>query len=151
MSSKSNPSYQRKSVYRIILLFVVMILMSGTVFAEAPSLTDESMIKIAQEVRQCRNLQEEVALRREATEELQKQLDLQRQFIDNKDRIIDFMNEKEKIYQQHVEFLQNIVKVQDEIAKKAIKDVKPGIMEKVETMSVGAIIGVILVQALFWL
>ncbi len=150
MSSESNSSYRRKPVSRTVLLFVVMILVGGTAFAEAPPLTDDSAIRIAQEIRQCRSLQEEVTLRKEATGELQKQLDLQRQLLENKDRIIDFMNEKEKIYQQHVEFLQNIVKVQDEIAKKAIKDVKPGIMEKVETMSIGAVIGAILLRAFFW-
>jgi hypothetical protein len=122
----------------------------------SPVWTDDSTIRIAQEIQQCREMKTTlIPSYIEATKTQEARVKSLEDIIAKDERIIQLLNERDSLWKQrdelrdsHEKFMKTMFDIQNEMAIKGLKDVKPGVIETAKTMSIGALIA-LAVKSLF--
>jgi hypothetical protein len=132
----------KSSIFTLLMLIFIATMSWGQ---SAPSFTDESMIRLASEIQTCRQLvNESIPVYKEAIEQANKLLEVKDQIIVKDQKIIDLQKEEIEILKQHIQFQKNTIDVMTEVSNKALKDVKPSLLDTMKTMSIGVMIGMII-------
>ncbi len=108
----------------------------------------ESGIRIVQELERAEKLKELTVLQAEAIKSLEKRIELQTEIIGNDERIMKMKDAQLAAQQQAIENYQKLVDLQTKAIKEVESLVKPSMFEQMKTLSVGAIIGAIILGVL---
>jgi len=128
----------------VILLFLVAI-----AFAENEiCVSGQSGIKIAQELERAEKLKELISLQEQAITSLETRVKLQTEIMENDERMLKLKDDQISAQSKAINNFQQIVDLQTDAIKKMRDASQPSVWEQMKNISVGAVIGAIIIGVL---
>ena len=127
----------------IIFIIIFPFFLAECEIARAADITFEESVagKIVVEIEQCRITENQIELYKEANQELEYQIKLQKD-------INDLQKDQLEIAKETVKQYQELLKIQEDVYKQAIRDVKPNPVKKlidaIGFIGIGILVGILL-------
>jgi len=116
----------------------------------APALKDESFLRITQEVQKCRESIILLGQYKEALDSLNERIEVMQKEIDSDEKLIDLYKQKDEINKQLIAHMKMTIEIMMATSEKALKDAKPGLLDTAKTMSIGAVIALLIKSLLLF-
>lgn len=133
---------------KVWFLVVFVVLCGLTAQAEEVCLTGLSAIALANDIKQCKQLREISALQTEALKKDEERLSVLEKIAENSEKVIKLKDEQISLQDKVIKNYGIIVDTQTETIAKLQKATKPSIFERLQTMSIGAVVGAIAIGLL---
>jgi len=137
------------NILLVIMAAVILLFLVAIAFAENEiCVSGQSGIKIAQELERAEKLKELISLQEQAITSLETRVKLQTEIMENDERMLKLKDDQISAQSKAINNFQQIVDLQTDAIKKMRDASQPSVWEQMKNISVGAVIGAIIIGVL---